>query len=131
MRITGSYGPEQQAVTTMTEEQKETAAEILANYDPENMTPEDFEALRTEFQEAGISPSRDLMTMMQEAGFKRPPRPEPPQEPQEDEGQAGGMQKGELWQLYQQYQTGEITEDEFLEQMKSSPVTGRLINFLS
>lgn len=133
MRITGAYGMEQATAVPMTDEQKTQAEEILAKYDPENMTPEDWEAMREEFEQAGIRPGRQMMQMMQEAGFPRPPRPERPAAEQADapQGNAYGAKKGELWELYQQFQSGEITEDEFLEQFRSSPITGRLINYLS
>jgi len=113
----------------MTEEQKAAAQEILAKYDPENMTREDMLAMREEFQDAGISRSRGLMQMMQEAGFKGP-RKDDTSQVQARENR-NGTPRGALWQLYQQFQSGDMSEDEFLEQIKKTPITGQLVNFLS
>lgn len=125
MRVTGSYGMNQAMEAPMTEEQKKTAEEILAKYDPENMTGEDMLAMRKEFHEAEIPRSRELQLMMQENGFKGPRKDDAANvQPQESK-------RGALWQLYQQFQSGELNEEEFIDQIKNTPITGQLVNFLS
>ncbi|WP_461211336.1 hypothetical protein [Desulfocurvus sp. DL9XJH121] len=126
MEISGIYGMGRGVSLTMTEDQKSTVEEILAKYDPENMTREDMEALRMELEEAGIGRSRELMKMMQEAGFKPPEKPKQPME----EDTRYGVQKGELWDLYQQLQSGEVSEEEFLEQIRNQ-MPGSLVDCVS
>ncbi len=59
----------------MTDEDKETFADIIEKYDSANMTKEDTESLRSELKDAGIKPGEDLKNMMQEAGFDMPGPP--------------------------------------------------------
>lgn len=53
----------------LTDEQKTAAEEILAQYDPEALSEEDAEEIRQQLREAGIAPSRDLKSVLEEAGF--------------------------------------------------------------
>ncbi|BBD08147.1 hypothetical protein [Desulfovibrio ferrophilus] len=129
MRVTGGYGMNQSMDIPMTEEQKTTAEEILAKYDPENMTRDDMLAMRKEFHEAGIPRSRELQQMLQESGFKGPRKEN--ENALQAQGNQFGTKRGALWQLYQQFQSGELNEEEFIEQIKNTPITGQLVNFLS
>lgn len=53
----------------LTDEQKTAAEEILAQYDPEELSEEDVEEIRQQLRDAGIAPSRDLKALLEEAGF--------------------------------------------------------------
>ena len=56
----------------LTDDQRTSLEEILAKYDPENMTKEEMESLRTELREAGIPRCREVGQAMKEAGFAPP-----------------------------------------------------------
>ncbi len=55
--------------TPLTEEEKSTVEEILAQYDAESLTDEDEETLQQELRDAGVKPSRELGTLLEESGF--------------------------------------------------------------
>jgi hypothetical protein len=76
----GSIQSNYQTSTTskLTDEQKSTLADIIAKYDPENMTDEDTKAMMDEIKEAGIGPSKEFGEIMNAAGFKPPEKPEGP-----------------------------------------------------
>ncbi len=67
---------------SMTDEESVAFDEILAQYDPEEMTRADYETLRDDIQAAGIEPSLEIRQTLEESGFnvqKGPPPPPPPQ----------------------------------------------------
>ena len=105
---------------SLTDEQKTKLEEILAKYDSENLSEEDWAALRDELKDAGIPPCRDTFSIMRDAGIKPPPPPEggkgpgpmpPPAE--EDE------ENSEVLSLFEQLKSGEITMDEFYSQIEA------------
>ena len=49
--------------------QSETISSVLENYDADNLTESDAQAIVAAFQEAGIEPSKELEAAMEEAGF--------------------------------------------------------------
>lgn len=62
----------------LTDDQKSTLADILAKYDPENMTEEETMAMMDEIKAAGITPSKEFGEIMNAAGFKPPEKPQGP-----------------------------------------------------
>lgn len=110
----------QQQSVQMTDEQKEQFQEIIANYNPENMTSEDMESLREAFESAGIAPSQELKTLMEEAGFA-PPSGAGGQPPM------GGMQRPHLQPNFmndpvigdfaEKVNSGDVSEEDLSELM--------------
>ena len=106
--------------TTLTEDQKTKLEEILAKYDSENLSDEDWAALREELKDAGIPPCRDTFSIMREAGIKPPPPPEGgkgpgPMPPSAEEDE----ENSEVLSLFEQLKSGEITKDEFYSQIEA------------
>lgn len=62
----------------LTDDQKSTLSDILAKYDPENMTDEETIAMMDEIKAAGITPSKEFGEIMNAAGFKPPEKPQGP-----------------------------------------------------
>ncbi|MDV7338007.1 hypothetical protein RYZ26_00270 [Terasakiella sp. A23] len=78
----------------LTESQNALIQELLSEYDSENLTDADIQAINDTFREEGIVPSRDLRNAIEAAGFdaetlrngsggqgeagNRPPPPPPP-----------------------------------------------------
>lgn len=93
----------------MTDEQKTAASEILAKYDSTNMTEADHESLRTELEEAGITPSKELGKMMEEEGFEIP---KGPRGPKGADGEGKPEQPDFITELIEKLESGEVSEDE-------------------
>ena len=55
--------------TTSSSSQAETISSILAEYDADNLSESDAKSIVAAFQEAGIEPSEELVSAMEEAGF--------------------------------------------------------------
>lgn len=55
--------------SNLSSSQLETISSTLENYDSDNLSKSDAQAIVAAFQEAGINPSSDLETAMEEAGF--------------------------------------------------------------
>ena len=53
----------------MTTSNEETISSILAEYDADNLSQSDAQAIVASFQDAGIEPSEELAAAMDEAGF--------------------------------------------------------------
>lgn len=53
----------------MTDKQKTSFQEIIAKYDSTNLTKADFESMGKEFRQAGISPSREVKSLLETSGF--------------------------------------------------------------
>lgn len=99
--------PMQQPSQPLTDAQKETASSILSNYDSSSMSSSDFEALKVQFEDAGINPSEDLKGMMEDAGFEVPERPGP-------QGVKGGgkPKPPEFSKLMEKLEDSDISEEE-------------------
>ncbi len=113
------------AASPLNQEQRSALEEIVARYDPEDMSREDMVAMRGDLAEAGIQNSREAMAVLKDAGFL------PRMDVQAEGGQTQQMteqQKGQFWDLYKQFQTGKISEGEFKTLMVSHIGTGALIN---
>lgn len=133
MEITGLGSSIQLPETKLTDDQKKSLEEILAKYDPDNMSEDDRRAMLQEMQDAGIPRSQDTMDMLRAAGFKPAKKTDSAQVPSllDSAQDQTGNQTGELWSVYQQFQSGEITEAEFLSQIKIGIASGSLINYIS
>ena len=55
--------------TSSSSSQAETISSILAEYDADNLSESDAKSIVAAFQEAGIEPSEELVSAMEEAGF--------------------------------------------------------------
>ena len=53
----------------LTDDQKNTITEILSQYDPDNVTEEDAQAIFQAFKDAGITPTRGMKEVIEAAGF--------------------------------------------------------------
>jgi len=73
-------------------DQKSLISQTLSNYDPETLTEEDAQAIVAAFKDAGIRPTKELASAMEELGFdaravgelagaERPKGPPPPPPP--------------------------------------------------
>ncbi len=56
-------------MTELTSDQKSTISEILSNYDPENVSDEDAQAIFQAFKDAGITPAKGMKEAIEAAGF--------------------------------------------------------------
>lgn len=66
----------------LTDDQKSTVNDILSNYDAENLTADDTQAIFDAFREAGIQPGDSLKETVEAAGFDLEQfKPEGPQGP--------------------------------------------------
>jgi hypothetical protein len=54
---------------SLTDEQKQKVADILSEYDPENITEKDAKAIFQAFKDAGITPTKGLKETIEAAGF--------------------------------------------------------------
>ncbi|TMO67518.1 hypothetical protein [Pseudoalteromonas aurantia] len=55
--------------TQLSQEQQSTIADTLTEFDPENLSTEDAQAIVSTFSEAGIKPGKQLGQLMADAGF--------------------------------------------------------------
>lgn len=132
------YQQRTESTNSLTEEQKKTLQDIIAKYDPENMTSEDTKSMMDEIKEAGIKPSKEFGEIMNTAGFKPPERPSgpPPSGPPPSETQESSTDNdltSQLLDLLNEQKSGSVSEEDlntFIETLKSSgnSLIGTLIN---
>ncbi len=85
--ISGSAVRSEMTRFSMNAEQKTSVQEIISNYDPEHFSKDEFMAMGREFRDAGIRPSEELKSMLEEHGFQVDPfvmeghGPKPPEGP--------------------------------------------------
>jgi hypothetical protein len=105
---------------TLTDEQKTQLEEILAKYDPENMTEDDQKALMEELKDAKIPMGKDTGEILEKAGFERPsgPPPPPPGPPPQESDTSNALSTSFV-KLMDQFQSGDISEENFLEQLNT------------
>ena len=110
----------------LSDEQKTQLAEILSNYDAEDMTEEDMKSMLDEIKEAGITPGKELKETLEEAGFELKPPQQGQGGPPPMGGMNGPMGGAEPPQFAKDFmdkvQSGELTEDDittFLEQVEA------------
>jgi hypothetical protein len=109
---------------SLTDEQKQKIADILSQYDPENVSDEDAKAIFQAFKDAGITPAKGMKEAIEAAGFDaedlrtrgmsdqggRMPPPPPP-----DSGSSSGVNVSALQSLQEilsQYDLTDMTTDE-------------------
>ncbi len=125
--------------TPLTDDQKSTLEEILAQYDLENLTDEQLQEIHDQMDEAGIQRSRETMEIMTQAGLDfstmTPPDKQGPP-PSQGEGlsisataDAQGLLSGTtsegstLMSLISQLQSGEASEEDvqsYIDQLKQA-----------
>ena len=101
---------------SLTETQKKTLQEIIAKYDMENMTDSDFESLVSDLKEAGIRPSAEVDSILEETGlniedFMKESPPPPPMSGAGGMGKPKDMEEG----LEELLKISEETEDTELQ----------------
>lgn len=128
----------------LTDEEQQTVEEILAEYDTENLTDDEFHEMMEALKEAGIKPCEDLKEIFDEAGVdpgehvdasKRPPPPPP----QGMMGMLGGQSDenspvgNTISDFIEKYNEGSLTDedlDAFVKRMSvyGASTTGVLLN---
>lgn len=106
----------------LSDEQKSAAEEILAQYDPDDLSEEDVDAIKQQLRDAGVGPSRELKDLLQEAGFDaerfRPagpggpggsPEGAPPPPPELSQEQVQTLAS-----IFEGYDAENLTEDDLL-----------------
>jgi len=68
-QMMGMSGMMSQKMTELTDDQKKTIADILSNYDPDNVSEEDAKAIFQAFKDAGITPAKGMKEAIEAAGF--------------------------------------------------------------
>jgi hypothetical protein len=119
----------------MTEETKKQVTDILSQYDPENLSCEDMDAINKSFKEAGIRPNGELKSMLEDSGYDAkalgdraretqgaeggpPPGGPPPGGPPPGGGapggggQVSGDQLQQLSSMLEQYDLNNLSEDD-------------------
>jgi hypothetical protein len=108
--------------TSLTDDQKQTIADILSEYDPENITEEDAQEIFEKFKDAGITPARGMKEAIEAAGFdaedlraKGMPegqQPPPPPPPDKTNGSVNVSALQSLQSILSEYDLSSITEDQ-------------------
>jgi hypothetical protein len=114
-----SWDPQNRA-PQLTNQQEEQVSEILSRYDPAKLASGDYASIIEELRTAGLPPTREVRSMIEEAGFDveamEPPSP-PPQERSStqprDTGAANSIDG--LRELLERYETGSLSAEEETE----------------
>lgn len=128
------FQPQVRTETALTDDQKETVADILAKYDSSNMTEEETRAMFDELRSANVGPSKEMKEILETAGFELPEPPEGGQPPKPEGTESTGTQPPQYaLELLEKIKTGEISEDEvssLLENLKKDDqlTTGVYVN---
>ncbi|UUX49955.1 hypothetical protein NUH88_21520 [Nisaea acidiphila] len=104
----------------LSEEEKSTIASILEQYDPESLSEEDVDSIKQQLQDAGIDPSPELGSLIEEAGFDkeqfRPDGPPPGGPPPGGEGGPSGLVSEDglktLSSILEEYDVENLSEDD-------------------
>ncbi len=122
-----------QALTKLTDTQRETLKDILSRYDANRFTEDDFNALSAELRQAGIRPNAEVRAALetkgidvdsfnpQPAGRRGPPPPPPPPPP-------SGSKEDNLTTLTEALLQAIA---EFLAKLKTSSISGDDVNALN
>ena len=113
--VGGAFSAQQ---TTLTEEERARLEEILAKYDPENMSDEEKQALMEELKSSGIPRCRETFQAIKGAGFELPKPPQGQAGPEAGQAQEAGAMFPELMNLLNQLKQGDITQDDFFAQLE-------------
>lgn len=104
------YQSEMQINTSLTDDEKNSVEDIVAKYDSSSISESDFATMMDEINELGIAPSKDIIEILDEAGFEKPEGVEPPPGPPRGE-------KTEipdfLTELLQQKDEGTLSQEDF------------------
>ena len=128
-----SYGVQQGPLTS---EQKTGLEEIIAKYDPENMTKEDHQALRSELRAASIPRCRETGQILREAGLRPPPPNGSQGPPPEPPPGSASTDNSSLLDLISQYEGNQITQEELFTSLEEyfqagMTATGNLLDELA
>jgi len=102
------YKPTEHPKQPLTEDQKEAVNEIILNYDSSSISELEFETMMTEIKDAGITPSKDLRNILEEAGFEMPER----RGPNGIKGEERPKPPEFMIELMDQLKSGEISKEE-------------------
>lgn len=111
---------------SLSDEQQSAIADVLAKYDPDNVSESDAQDIVSSIKELGISPGKGLAQAMQASGFDaksigdaagvKGDRPPPPPQGGGQMGSKGSVDTealSALQLLMDQYQDSEITEEDW------------------
>ncbi len=133
--------------TALTDEQKETIAEIISQYDTSNLTADQYQELMDKLKEADIEMSDEVENLLEEAGVDVPDSTTASiletikssksaslldYLSDDDEDSDSLLVNSRVSELVAQYQSGMITEDDLLSSLKelSSGSTSSVGNFV-
>lgn len=109
----GIFYPNMKVNNTLSDDQKTSLKEIISNYDPKNMSEDDWKIMLDEIKSSGIGPGEDMKQIMEDAGFDKPmgmkPPEMPPQKPNVDNKETLDLIKDYL----SKKDNNEITDEEF------------------
>ena len=109
----GIFYPNMKVNNTLSDDQKTSLKEIISNYDPKNMSEDDWKIMMDEIKSSGIGPGEDMKQIMEDAGFDKPmgmkPPEMPPQKPNVDNKETLDLIKDYL----SKKDNNEITDEEF------------------
>lgn len=107
---------------SLTEEQKSTVQDILSQYDSENLSDDDIASIQEQLEEAGIRPSPELGSVIEEAGFDAeafkpsgpPPEGPPPGPPPGEESESLVSEEGlqTLADILEEYDVENLSEED-------------------
>jgi len=122
--------------TPLTAEQKNQLQEILNQYEPENLSPEDMKKMRKELKAADIPTNREANQIIRNAGFTPAATGRDRMASNSLPDDEGDLITPKLIGLYRQLYTGELTEKEFhtkIQQVKQgySRSAGNFVNYSS
>lgn len=110
------------SVSSLTDEQKQKIADILSQYDPENVSEDDAKAIFQAFKDAGITPAKGMKEAIEAAGFDAedlrtkgmPDKGQMPPPPPPDSSTSGvnvsALQS--LQDILSEYDLSDMSEDE-------------------
>ncbi len=133
--------------TSLTDEEKETIAEIISQYDTSSLTADQYQELMDQLKEADIEMSDEVESLLEEAGIDVPDSTassllETIKNSQsaslldylgdDDDDDDSLLVSSKVSELLSQYQSGEITEDDLFNSLKSmtSDSTSSVGNFV-
>jgi hypothetical protein len=105
------YKPEMRESVSLTEDQKASVQEIVSKYDSENMTADSMKSMMDEIKDLGFSPSEDVKTILENAGFKKPADMPPPPDGQGKGARVDGSYVPDfITEFLQKQENGEVTQ---------------------
>jgi len=127
--------------SSLTDSQKKTINELLADYDSDNFTTTDSEALLTSLSKAGISVNTDVLSYLKKQGFDVLDATSDDSSSSLSDILSGSDSEESISDLLTKFKNGEISEDELRAELvsqmptyysvnnsKSSSSTGNLLN---